>query len=501
MERSYLHPLPLTEELGPSTIPKGEKTGEQVSRETIPCTHANDHFVIISGGYQRQYSHLYLTRLHMLKDVLINAARDKWGHLEDVVFAKRLLDIQPDTPAVIVGTVYKEMARKPSILEEFSKDRLGKTDIEEEESYVAEEDELVVEDESGRVKLLLDPSLVATFPTGIVAAWKGIEDQNMGCFRVEDVVVAGLPPLSVAPERAISEFSAQDHYVMFVSGLKFESHDGMHAFRRKLLLDFLYGIGIHHDHSEMAKLSASIGRVIICGGLLHMPLSLDYGEWKKPLSSDVTPKDLAAMMGEVDEFLSLVGGAVPCDVIPSREDPTNLNLPQQRINPRLVPRSEAVGTVHFGTNPFRATLGKELDILGTSGDNVRNVRKFAKLGTSAMMVEGKPSLSSSMSDLEGTSTEIEIMRRMLSDWRHLAPVAPDTLGCFPFSGNDPLVIEQCPHVFFTGGASRFDTAIMDSNGSSLGIRLISVPSFAETGVVALLNLKDLSCIPFKICSF
>jgi DNA polymerase delta subunit 2 len=267
----------------------------------------------------------------------------------------------------------------------------------------------------------------------------------------------------------------------------------MHAFRRKLLVDFLYGIGTHPDRSEMATFSASIGRVIICGGLLHMPLSLDHGEWKKPLSSDVTAKDLAATMNEVDEFLSLIGGAVACDVIPSREDPTNLSLPQQRINPRLVPRSEAVGSVHFGTNPFHATLGKELEILGTSGDNVRNVRRYTKIVSSAMPVEGESSGE------EGTSDEIEIMRRMLAEWRHIAPVAPDTLGCFPFSGNDPLVIERCPHVFFAGGASRFDTAVIDTE-SPIGIRLISVPSFAETGVVALLNLKDLSCIPFKICS-
>jgi hypothetical protein len=119
--RSYLHPLPLTEELPPLTASKAKKA-KGVSREIIPCKHENEHYIINSRGYQRQYSHLYLTRLHMMKEVLTNAAKDKWGHLEGVQFAKRLLDVQPDVPAVIVGTVYKEMSRKPSILEEFSKD-------------------------------------------------------------------------------------------------------------------------------------------------------------------------------------------------------------------------------------------------------------------------------------------------------------------------------------------------------------------------------------------
>ncbi|CAN6867107.1 unnamed protein product [Brassica oleracea] len=31
-------------------------------------------------------------------------------------------------------------------------------------------------------------------------------------------------------------------------------------------------------------------------------------------------------------------------------------------------------------------------------------------------------------------------------WRHLAPTAPNTLNCYPFTDGDSFVIETCPHV-------------------------------------------------------
>ena len=33
-------------------------------------------------------------------------------------------------------------------------------------------------------------------------------------------------------------------------------------------------------------------------------------------------------------------------------------------------------------------------------------------------------------------------------FRHLAPTAPDTLGCCPFTTTDPFVLKECPHVYF-----------------------------------------------------
>lgn len=39
-------------------------------------------------------------------------------------------------------------------------------------------------------------------------------------------------------------------------------------------------------------------------------------------------------------------------------------------------------------------------------------------------------------------------------WRHMAPTAPDTLPCYPFCHNDPFIIKETPHVYFTANQVR-----------------------------------------------
>ena len=87
---------------------------------------------------------------------------------------------------------------------------------------------------------------------------------------------------------------------------------------------------------------------------------------------------------------------------------------------------------------------------------------------------------------------------MIVRYCHLAPTAPDTLGCFPFMMRDPFVLTDCPDVIFSGDCEKFETRLIDSpQYENRKTRLVCVPNFSKTGVAALVNLKDFSCRPIS----
>jgi DNA polymerase delta subunit 2 len=100
------------------------------------------------------------------------------------------------------------------------------------------------------------------------------------------------------------------------------------------------------------------------------------------------------------------------------------------------------------------------------------------------------------------------MRRCLR-WRHVAPTAPDSLACYPFSNADAFVLDHTPHVFFVGDQAAFESALVRCDepaanvGSTLAnrddprgcVRLIRVPNFAKTSVIVLLDLATLAVEP------
>jgi DNA polymerase delta subunit 2 len=66
---------------------------------------------------------------------------------------KSSLDIKQDQKCVIVGTLYKDMKLKPSILKEYAREVFAEV-TEELNNYVSEDDMMILEDEYGRVKLI-----------------------------------------------------------------------------------------------------------------------------------------------------------------------------------------------------------------------------------------------------------------------------------------------------------------------------------------------------------
>jgi DNA polymerase delta subunit 2 len=134
----------------------------------------------------------------------------------------------------------------------------------------------------------------------------------------------------------------------------------------------------------------------------------------------------------------------------------------------MLPLSSKLSTTRLVTNPYALSVN-DVSILGSSGQNVDDVRKY--------------------SDLD---SPLDIMDNMLQ-WAHLAPTAPDTLNCYPFKERDAFTIDNQPHVFFTGNQDKFACRVVQDKG--VKTLLVSVPSFTTDPALVLVNLRTLACHP------
>ena len=77
------------------------------------------------------------------------------------------------------------------------------------------------------------------------------------------------------------------------------------------------------------------------------------------------------------------------------------------------------------------------------------------------------------------------------EWRHMAPSAPDTLGCFPTDDRDRLVLGAdgvpLPDVYFAGNQPAFATRLAEDPHTRTRVRLVLVPDFARTGTAVLVD--------------
>ena len=86
--------------------------------------------------------------------------------------------------------------------------------------------------------------------------------------------------------------------------------------------------------------------------------------------------------------------------------------------------------------------------------------------------------------------------------QHLAPTAPDTLGCYPFAeqSEDPFVVRACPHVYFAANQPRFEHTLM-TGPAGQRVRVVMVPDFRVEQTCVLVDLDTLECKPMRFSGF
>jgi len=125
----------------------------------------------------------------------------------DPVAVPRVLEVIKGQLCYIIGTVYMDMPLKPNVLEDIARDvRLIALNVilfsdEQQQAlpvlppsakYYSEDDNIMLEDESGRIKLVGERLKDARIVTGVIMGALGMETPN-GEFEVLDYCFAEMP--------------------------------------------------------------------------------------------------------------------------------------------------------------------------------------------------------------------------------------------------------------------------------------------------------------------
>ena len=286
----------------------------------------------------------------------------------------------------------------------------------------------MLEDESGRLRLIGTPLQLNMLVTGCIIAVMGTENAN-GEFEVVDLKVPDLPrqpqrwemddaKALLANGNGKSKIKSQQERktggkVAIASGLDISGDEG-DSLKLDLLMEFLLGEACgSKTQQEVAKIS----RLIIAGNSISEgnPLRSDDQLADTKKASKKYGYDASAYnplpTAHLDEFLATLLPSIPITILPGESDPANVSLPQQPIHPAMFPRarnysampdSDEPGWFDSVTNPWEGDIDG-WRVMGNGGQPIDDVFKY---------VEG--------------DERLDMMENLLR-WRCGAPTAPDTL--------------------------------------------------------------------------
>jgi DNA polymerase delta subunit 2 len=442
--------------------------------------NTGERFQFKKKNFEAHFTHLYFSRLAMLRPQLEKKLKN-----QHMTTFSRIIDIRYDSEATIIGTLYKEMKMKPSVLHRMNLEQtMG---IEKFKDYTASDDYLHLEDESGRVMLdfseyVHNPNLLNTTPqtlqdivdrpyysprellTGMVVAVTGRVD-NIGHIFVKKVFFPDLQKneseviyqnikssLKVTPGSlnnchdisyyCSSKSDHDDKFIAVVSGLNMKHDKSQLAIRS--FIQFLTG---QNPLENMNELSHKIIRLVIAGDTVEEEKDLlvaIQGAFKIQELYQKMYGEIGKTMRVVDDIVEELVQSITVDIMPGENDPSDEALPQQPLNRAYFPKSYNYGQLSAVTNPYEFCID-DTTILGTSGQNIKDAMQFANV----------------------SDKEIEILEHSLY-WNHIAPTGPDTLKCHPYSDDDPFVLRTLPHIYFVGNMKQFSTKLfLDETEESL----------------------------------
>lgn len=390
--------------------------------------HGEDH-----KNYQQQYGDMYFFRLAKLKPSLKQVAGDDWADFEignEVVKHKdRVLDVRQGELCWIIGTIYMDMPLKPNVLEDIAKDQWISAPPPREKYLSADgSDQIWIEDESGRLRIVGTVLQTMMLVTGSIVAAMGTENSE-GAFEVIDVK---FPDLARQPQRwehedgdaALMNGSSTKKRksgrpdtstggkVALVCGLGITG-DEADLLRIDLLMEYLLGEASGHTDQQFVS---QISRLIIAGNSVGKPtIRIDQDDLISKKSVKKYGYDAAAYNPaptmHLDNFLASLLPSIPITLLPGETDPTSVAMPQQPLHPAMLPRSRAYTSLPTAEDPgwFDTTTNPwEGDVdgwrfMGTGGQPISDIFKY---------VEG--------------DERLDMMESILR-WRIGAPTAPDTL--------------------------------------------------------------------------
>lgn len=305
----------------------------------------------------------------------------------------------------------------------------------------------MLEDESGRVRLVGAALTTNLLVTGCIIAVLGTENAN-GELEVIDVKYPDLPRQPQRWERddiarsrlskpkAAADRKQKGNKIAIVSDLGITGTDSDSLMSLSLLTDFLLG------YSDTTPSSSSgISRLIIAGNSLGPSVTETVaaeGDSKKTkkYGYDASAYN-AAPTTHLDNFLSELLPSLPITLMPGENDPANVSLPQQAIHPVMFPNSRTYSLnpsttiptddtdpddipepnwFDTATNPFEADI-EGYRVHGNSGQPVDDILRYVDFGGDVENAE------------DDGGKRLDVLEAMMR-WRLAAPTAPDTLCTF-----------------------------------------------------------------------
>jgi DNA polymerase delta subunit 2 len=392
-------------------------------------------------SYMQQFGDMYFLRLAKLKPVVETIATDEWNDFEiageRARRVERVLDVRQGQLCWVAGTIYMDMPLKPNILEDISKEHWTAGPLPRQSYYSNELGmQIMLEDESGRLRLtgaMLKNSLLVT---GVIVAVLGTENAN-GDFEVLDIQTPNLPRQPQRWERdeaksaeegkmEVDRKSSDGKKIAFVSGLDI-SGTRADNLRLALLSEYLLGEALGFDDQATVT---RISRLVIAGNSIAsdvIDVAPGAPETAKKAAGKKYGYDAAAYnpipTTLLDHFLAELLPSMPITLMPGEHDPANVSLPQQAVHNAMFPHARAYASPQLGdptlqdpgwfdsvTNPWEGDI-EGWRIMGTSGQPVDDILKYVDTG------------GPNGTDADG---RLEVMESMLR-WRCAAPTAPDTL--------------------------------------------------------------------------
>lgn len=223
--------------------------------------------------------------------------------------------------------------------------------------------------------------------------------------------------------------------LVFISGLDLANAENM-PLSVDLFQQWLFG------NLELATVNdidpKNVVRVIIAGNSIRASPAKQQKNMSSLTLRTFDTKDMLNSLKLLDEIVSTLAQSVYVDLMPGEFDPSNHMLPQQPFHHCMFTKSAVHRSFSGVPNPYQFEIEDRV-ILGTSGQNVDNIRKFTTL-----------------------DDPLECMKNTLR-WSHIAPTCPDTLPCYPYYDKDPFIIEKCPHIYFTAqNSENFQTDTFES---------------------------------------
>ena len=276
-----------------------------------------------------------------------------------------------------------------------------------------------------------------------------------GEFHVQEICF----PKPIEPQKSLVFRETPSPMIAIISGLSIGKDSGYNL-SMQLLLDYLSGELGTPDDQEWTR---RITKLVITGNsvqkLSHLGKDIRNKFGTEVASFDASPLRL------FDTLLYQIASSMDVDLMPGPSDPANAFLPQQPMHSCMFPKSCHLSSLKTVTNPHSFEVN-ETHILASSGQNLNDIFKYTD-----------------------SYERLDLVQSTL-DACHIAPTAPDTLWCHPYSSSDPFILNKKPHVYIVGNQPQFETRkVEDSHGNQT--RIILVPPFHSSATLVLLDTYTL----------